>query len=130
MSVSALVPHGLRAYGALQTAQGAWMVLAPGSFFDAVGPFGDRNDHYLRDAATWSLALGALCLLAAARPAWRLPVLALAAVQAGLHGINHVADADLADPAWVGTFDAVSLLALTGLLAVLARDAMRTEVAR
>lgn len=130
MSATSLVPAGLRAYGALQTAQGAWMLVAPGSFFDAVGPFGDRNDHYIRDAATWSLALGVLCLLAAARPSWRLPVLALAALQAGMHGVNHVLDADLADPAWVGTFDAISLLVLTGLLAVLARDASRKEVAR
>jgi len=130
MSTSPLVPLGLRAYGALQTIQGAWMLTAPGSFFDAVGPFGDRNDHYIRDAATWSLALGILCLLAAARPAWRLPVLALAALQAGMHTVNHVFDADLADPAWVGTFDAVSLALLTGLLAVLARDAMRAEPAR
>jgi hypothetical protein len=127
---SSLVPLGLRAYGVLQTVQGAWMLTSPGSFFDEVGPFGARNDHYIRDASTWSLALGVLCLLAAARQSWRLPVLALAALQAGMHAVNHIFDADLADPAWVGTFDAVSLLVLTGLLAVLTRDAMRTEVAR
>ncbi len=90
---------------------------APGSFFSQVGPFGVRNDHYLRDVATWSFALGVLALLAAARPAWRLPVLALAAVQSGLHAVNHVVDAGDADPSWIGAFDAVSLGLLTVTLA-------------
>lgn len=118
---SPLAVAGLRAYGALQLAQGAWMAAAPASFYDAVGPFGPRNEHYVRDAATWSLALGALCLLAATRPSWRLPVLALAALQAGLHTVNHIADAGLPESAFVGIFDAVALALLTGLLVLLVR---------
>jgi len=117
-----LVPLGLRAYGGLQLAQGAFMALAPGAFFDAIGPFGDQNDHYIRDASTWSLALGALCLLAAARSAWRLPVLALAALQAGLHTINHLIDVGEASSTAIGVFDAVSLALLTVLLLSLARQ--------
>lgn len=119
MSATRLLPAGLWAYGTLQLGQGLWMVLSPGTFFDAIGPFGDRNDHYVRDAATWSLALGVLCLLAVRRREWRLPVLALAVLQAGLHAVNHVADAGAADPRWIGVVDAAALAALTALLAVL-----------
>jgi hypothetical protein len=109
-----LVPAGLYAYGAEQLAQGLWMLVSPGTFFTALGPFGARNDHYTRDVATWSLALGVVCLLVARRPSpARAAVLLLAGLQAALHTVNHVFDADLAHPGWVGVFDAVSL----GLLA-------------
>jgi predicted anti-sigma-YlaC factor YlaD len=108
------------------------MLASPGTFFDAVGPFGVRNDHYTRDMATWSLALGASMLFTALRPR-RAPggaagaLLLLAALQAGLHTVNHVADAGLADPGWVGVFDAVALAALTAALALLWRlDRQRT----
>ncbi len=124
-----LVPLGLLTYGALQLAQGAWMLTSPGTFFDAIGPFGARNDHYTRDAATWSLALGAALLLtglrarrergAAAGAAGAL--LLFAALQTGLHAANHLADLGEADPRWVGVFDAISLAALTAGLALLWR---------
>lgn len=114
MKDARLVLVGLYAYGAEQLAQGLWMLVAPGSFFTALGPFGERNDHYTRDVATWSLALGVVCLLAArSGPGVRAAVLLLAGLQAALHTVNHVADADLAHPGWIGVFDAVSL----GLLA-------------
>jgi predicted anti-sigma-YlaC factor YlaD len=121
-----LVPAGLATYGALQLAQAAWMITAPGSFFDAIGPFGARNDHYTRDMATWSAALGAAMLLTALRPRWAPAgaagaLLLLAALQAGFHTVNHIVDAGAADPAWVGVFDAVALAALTAGLALLWR---------
>lgn len=120
MKRAELVPVGLVAYGVLQLTQGLWMAVAPGSFFDAIGPFGARNDHYTRDAATWSVALGLVCLLAAWRDRRaRGAVLLFAGVQAALHTVNHVADAGIADPGWVGVFDAVSLAVLaTALLAL------------
>lgn len=34
------------------------MAVAPGSFFEYVGPFGPQNDHYIRDNASFSVALG------------------------------------------------------------------------
>jgi peptidoglycan/LPS O-acetylase OafA/YrhL len=121
MSAPTVVPLGLRALGAFMLAQGVWMVISPGTFFDVLGPFGERNDHYLRDNATWALTLGVLALLAAPRPSWRLPVLAFAAVQSGLHAVNHVVDVGEADPGWVGVFDAVALGLVTVLLVLLLR---------
>ncbi len=133
MTRERLLPIGLYAYGAVQLTQGLWMVLFPGSFFDAVGPFGARNDHYIRDAATWSLALGAGLVFAAARPQLpgaRTAVLLVAAAQAALHTVNHVVDAGDADPGWVGVFDAVSLALFTGGLVALLLIARPTAAVR
>lgn len=114
---------GLVVYGAEQLLQGLWMAVAPGSFFSAIGPFGDRNDHYVRDAATWSLALGVLCLIGARLNAQaRGALLGFAGLQAALHTVNHVIDAGDADPGWVGIFDAATLAALAAGLLYLARE--------
>jgi hypothetical protein len=91
-----------------------------------VGPFGTRNDHYMRDLATFYIALGAAGLVAARRPSWRVPVLALATVEFVLHALNHLADIGNADPKWNGpvTFAAVAASAalLGWMLWVAARD--------
>jgi hypothetical protein len=102
-------------FGAVQLAIGLTMAVAPGFFFDNVGPFGARNDHYLGDVATFYLALGVTALVAARRSAWRVPVLAFATLQYLLHSVNHLVDIDKADPRWLGPADFVSL-ALTTLL--------------
>src|SRR5687768_14748210 len=53
------------------------MLALPGTFFAEVAPFGEQNDHYLRDAATFQITLGCAALIAFRRPQWRVPVLAL-----------------------------------------------------
>src|SRR5688572_25699822 len=40
------------------------MLVSPGTFFSEIAPFGAQNDHYIRDGATFQLALGVLALLA------------------------------------------------------------------
>jgi hypothetical protein len=106
---------------------GLWMVVAPGSFFDAIADFGPRNDHFLRDVASYYLAAGIALAIAAGRPSWRAPVLALVTLQYGFHALNHLLDIGDADPSWVGPFDAVLLIATFGLLAVVLRAALREE---
>lgn len=106
-------PTARAAVGLLAVVQallGGWMALAPGSFTERVAPFGPRNDHLLRDMASWELALAAGAALAVARPAWRGPVVALALLHFGLHAVSHVIDVGGADPGWVGPADLVSLL--------------------
>lgn len=103
-------------FGVTQLALGLTMVIAPGFFYDNVGPFGARNDHYLADVATFYLALGAVALVAARRAAWRVPVLALATLQYALHAVNHLVDIGEADPGWLGPADFVSLALTTVLL--------------
>jgi hypothetical protein len=99
----------LIAFAVVQLITGLLLWLTPGFFYDEIGPFGPRNDHYMADVATWYLALGAALLMAVRRESWRVPVLALALVQYVLHSINHLIDIGEADPSWIGPADFVSL---------------------
>jgi hypothetical protein len=108
----------LRTLGAVQLGLGGWMALAPASFFAGVAPFGARNDHLLRDLSTISLALGLAALLAATRPTWRVPVLAITLLQFTLHTLNHLLDIGQAEPGWLGPANALALGLATVALAL------------
>jgi Ca2+/Na+ antiporter len=90
-------------------------LLAPATFFEQIGPFGTRNDHYARDGGTFQVAIGVAALLAGPRPGWRFPVLLMLALQFALHAGSHFVDFDAADPRWLGRAEAVAL-ALTAVL--------------
>jgi hypothetical protein len=110
------------AFGALAAyhlALGLLMAIAPDTFFSEVGPFGPQNDHYIRDTATYNLAIGAVLAVAVARHSWRLPLLALLLIQFALHTINHLVDIDEAEPDWIGVADFVALAVVTVLIAAL-----------
>jgi hypothetical protein len=94
---------------AYHLALGLLMVFAPKVFFDEIGPFGVRNDHYIRDVATFYLAFGVGLAVAVRRPSWRVPVVGVVAIQYVFHVVNHVVDISEADPGWLGPFDAISL---------------------
>ena len=115
--------------GASQLALAGWMLISPGSFFDAIAGFGSQNDHYIRDAATFPFAIGVGLLVAAARPSWRFPVLVISAVWYLAHAINHLFDIGESDPDWVGPVDFVSLLVTGLLLAGLAVRVAREDAA-
>jgi hypothetical protein len=117
------VTAGVALLGVYNVALAVFMAVAPHTFYDNVGPFGVRNDHYIRDTATFSAAIGVGLLIALRRPSWRVPMLAISAVQFALHSINHLLDIDKAHPAWNGYFDFFSLAAATILLAWLLRVA-------
>ena len=106
------VTIGLLVYGVYCLALGLVLTFAAGWFFRNVGPFGVRNDHYTRDNATMYLTFGVAGLVALRRPGWRLPVLAVWTLQAGLHAINHLYDIDRAHPKRDGPID-FALLALS-----------------
>jgi hypothetical protein len=108
----------LAAFAALQLLTGALLWLTPGFFYDEIGPFGPRNDHYMGDLATWYLAFGIVVLASVRRPAWRVPVLVLAVLQNALHAFNHLLDVGEADPERLGPATLASLVLLTGLLAL------------
>src|SRR5262245_38585403 len=71
---------------------GALMVLAPREFFDQIAAYGVYNDHYIRDVASFYLALGGCLLVAVGRPTWQVPLLTFTLVQYGLHILNHLWD--------------------------------------
>jgi Predicted membrane protein (DUF2306) len=113
----------LLALGAVQLGLGGWMALTPASFFASVAPFGVRNEHLLRDLSTTSLALGVAAMLAAARPNWRVPVLAITLLQFALHTLNHLLDLGHAEPGWLGPANALALGLATIALALTLRAA-------
>jgi hypothetical protein len=113
----------LLVFAAVQLVLGVLLWLAPGFFFDQIGPYGVRNDHYMADLATWYLALGGALLVAVRRPAWRVPVIAVAFAQYALHSLNHLVDIGNADPSWLGPANFVSLLLGTAVLAWMLREA-------
>jgi hypothetical protein len=116
---------GLVAFAVVQLALAAFMAIAPHTFYTAIGPFGARNDHYVRDVSTFYAAIGIALAVAVRRPSWRVPALAITTIQFALHTINHLVDIGRAHPRWVGWFDFLSLLGATLQLAVLWRIAAR-----
>jgi hypothetical protein len=112
-------------FAVIQLVTGALLWLAPGFFYDQIGPFGPRNDHYMADVATFYLALGATMLVAVRRPSWRVPVLAFALIQYALHALNHLIDMGGSDPSWIGPADFASLTLGAVLLAWMLRTEQR-----
>ena len=111
----------LIAFAAGQVVLGLLLWLTPGFFYDEIGPYPPRNDHYMADIATFYLALGAAGLVAVRRVSWQVPVLALALVQYALHSVNHLIDIGDAEPSWLGPANFVSLVLTTVLLAWMLR---------
>lgn len=107
----------LALFGAAQVVLGLLLWITPGFFFDEIGPYGVRNDHYMGDLATWYLALGVATFVALRHASWRVPVLALAFIQYALHSFNHLLDIGHAHPHWLGPANFVSLVLTTVLLA-------------
>ena len=103
--------------GVYHLALGVLMVAAPGTFFEELASYGVQNDHYIRDNATIYLAFGVALLMAAGRPTWRVPVLAVIGFQYAAHVVNHAFDVNETDPDWQGPFALISLALLTLLIA-------------
>jgi hypothetical protein len=106
----------LIAFGAGQLVLGLLLWLTPGFFYDEIGPYPPRNDHYMADLATFYLALGIVALASVSRERWRVPVLTLALVQYALHSLNHLIDIGGAHPGWLGPANFVLLILTTVLL--------------
>jgi len=103
-------------FAAGQLVLGLLLWLTPGFFYDEIGPYGLRNDHYMADVATFYLALGAVALVAVPRERWRVPVLAFAVIQYALHSLNHLIDIGESEPSWLGPANFASLVLTTVLL--------------
>lgn len=116
---------GLIVFAAVNLVLAALLAFAPHLFFEDVGPYGVRNDHYMRDLATFYAALGAALAVAYAHVSWRVPILFLAALQSALHAINHLADIGNAATRWLGPANFISLVLATALLVWLMRESSR-----
>jgi len=103
------------------------MAAAPKVFFEEIGPYAPRNDHYIRDVSSFYFAMGAVALVAARRQTWRVPVLVFFLIQYVLHSVNHLIDVGEADPRALGPVNLVSLVLTAGLLAYMLRSANRSH---
>jgi hypothetical protein len=108
-------------FAVTQIVLGLLLWVTPGFFYDEIGPFDPRNDHYMGDLATFYLALGAVGLIAVRRESWRLPVLTFAVIAYALHSLNHLIDVGDADPSWLGPADLAAVFLGTLLLAWMLR---------
>jgi hypothetical protein len=98
MSVGALLSRVVAiVIGAQFAVLGAWAMLAPRSFFEAVARFEPYNQHFLQDIGAFQIGLGAVLLLASSRiRADGLTVgLVGVGVGAALHSVSHVIGRDL-----------------------------------
>lgn len=123
-STAAALRAGITLLAFIQLGLGIFMVVAPGSFYDALAHFGPANDHLIRDVGAFYLALGAGLLISLTRPNWRAPTLVVGAVWYALHAANHALDVGGADPAWVGPADLALLVLGAIVFAALARMAL------
>src|SRR6476659_8127340 len=117
-----LVVFGLYALGL-----GLFMVVFPGPFFDTLGTFGVRNDHYIFDNASFEIPQGLLLLAAVRRVSWRVPALAFATLHWALHAISHTIDPHHGAGDWIGWLEAGGLAATTVILALALRAAVAAE---
>ena len=115
------------ALGVLHVVVGLYMFFLPGSFYFRIGTYGPENTHYVGDVATFVLAIGIGLLLAVGRPAWRTPVLAVAALWYGLHALNHLFDIDEARSTARGVIDFLVLAIASGVVAWLAAASDRAR---
>ncbi|HEX8065618.1 MAG TPA: hypothetical protein VF520_03720 [Thermoleophilaceae bacterium] len=121
-----VVGIGLMALAALHVALGLLAAVAPGTFFDEVGPFGVRNDHYVRDAvAAFQGSLGVAMAIAVVRREWRVGVLGYAVLQYAFHSVNHLVDVGEAEPERYGPLDLAGVAGGTVLIAWLLARAVR-----
>jgi hypothetical protein len=114
-------------FGVYSVLVGLFMFVAPGTFFDTLGNFGARNDHYIFDNATFEFPLGLMMLAAVRLPSWRVPALAFATVQWGLHALSHIVDPHHAAGDAIGWLEAGGLVGTTVLLAIALRASVAEE---
>ena len=108
---------------------GAWAMVDPRSFFEALARFEPYNQHFLQDIGAFQVGLGVVLLLAglSVRAAGLTGALVGVGVAAALHTVSHIAGRDLggAPERDIPVFAAmaVSLLAAGGLRWRHVRDA-------
>lgn len=125
MAERALGP-GVALLAGIHLVTAAWMVVAPQSFFERVGPFGVYNAHYLGDAAAFTGGVGLALAASLLRPALQSGVLAAATLVTGLHAFNHWLDVNDAHAGSnAGVVNAVTLTLQFVLTLWLAVAAMR-----
>jgi hypothetical protein len=106
---------------------GLFMMFLPGTFFDTLGTFGVRNDHYIFDNATFEIPQGLLLLAATRRMTWRVPAMAFTTVHWALHAISHIIGPHHGAGDLIGWLEAGGLVVTTAILAMALRATVIAE---
>jgi hypothetical protein len=114
-------------FGLYALAVGLFMLFWPGAFFDTLGTFGVRNDHYLFDNASFEIPQGLLLLAAVRWASWRVPALAFATMHWALHSISHIVDPHHGAGDMIGWIEAGGLVVTTVILAIALRVTVIAE---
>ena len=122
-----MVEVTLIVFGLYALSVGLFMMFAPGAFFDTLGNFGVRNDHYIFDNATFEVPQGLMLLVAVRWPTWRTPALTFATLHWALHAISHLIDPHHGAGEWIGWLEAGGLVLTTLILAMALRANVITE---
>lgn len=122
-----MVEVTLIVFGLYALTLGLFMMVAPGAFFDTLGNFGTRNDHYIFDNATFEVPQGLMLLAAVRWHRWRTPALAFATLHWALHAISHLIDPHHGAGDWIGWLEAGGLVLTTAILAIALRANVITE---
>ena len=122
-----IVELSLVVFGVYALGIGLFMVFFPGTFFDTLGTFGVRNDHYIFDNATFEVPQGLLLLAAVRRVSWRVPALTFATLHWALHAISHIIDPHHGAGDFIGWLEAGGLVATTVILAMALRAAVTAD---
>lgn len=117
----------LVALGVFHLALGGLALVDAQTFFDEIGTYAVPNLHYVGDVGAFTAAYGIGLLLAASRPSWWAPLLALGAIWYGLHALNHAFDIDEARSDARGIADTLLIAATAAALAWLAATASGLE---
>lgn len=117
-------------FGVYALGVGLFMLFFPGTFFDTLGTFGVRNDHYIFDNATFEIPQGLLLLAAVRRVSWRVPALAFATLHWALHSVSHIVDPHHGAGDVIGWLEAAGLVATTVILALALRAGVNAEKTR
>lgn len=108
-------------FGFYALSVGLFMMFAPGAFFETLGNFGVRNDHYIFDNSTFEVPQGLMLLAAVRWRTWRTPALAFATLHWALHAISHLVDPHHGAGDWIGWLEAGGLVLTAAILAMALR---------
>jgi hypothetical protein len=114
-------------FGLYALTVGLFMLFFPGPFFDTLGTFGVRNDHYIFDNASFEIPQGLMLLAAIRWPSWRVPALSFATLHWALHALSHIIDPHHGAGDLIGWLEAGGLVVTTVILALALRVALATE---
>jgi hypothetical protein len=121
-------PLTIAALGVSQILISIWMVAAPRSFFEHVGPFGTYNSHYLGDTAAFQAGIGLALLVSYWVRPLRAGALAALLAAAGLHLVNHIVDVgDAHTGSSAGVVDVFTVGALVVLTAFVLRAVLSED---